>query len=62
MPSIDQDVRVLDLFDAFCPDADCGRPPPGFDRGWRYDGLHYTADGARWIARWLTPQLLDRAG
>jgi peptidoglycan/LPS O-acetylase OafA/YrhL len=57
-----QDVRVLDLFDAFCPDADCGRPPPGFDRGWRYDGLHYTADGARWIARWLTPQLLDRIG
>ena len=52
------DALVLDLYEAFCPNADCDRPPPSFDSDWRYDGLHYTADGARWIARWLTPRLL----
>src|SRR5690606_12946653 len=46
-------VRVLDLFDVICPAGDCDRPPAGFDPGWRYDGMHYTSDGARWVGAWL---------
>jgi peptidoglycan/LPS O-acetylase OafA/YrhL/lysophospholipase L1-like esterase len=52
-----RDVRVLDLFDEICPDGDCDRPPAGYDPSWRYDGLHFSADGARWVAGWLTDAL-----
>ena len=55
-------VRVLDLAGRLCPDGDCGRPPDGFDPSWRYDGLHYTAEGARWVARWITDELSAPTG
>lgn len=51
------EVRLLDLFDVICPDGDCGRPPAGFDPAWRYDGLHYEAEGARWVVAWLVARL-----
>jgi len=51
------DVRTIDLGTVVCPADDCGDPVDGFRSEWRYDGLHYTADGARWVAAWLTPQL-----
>jgi lysophospholipase L1-like esterase len=60
------DVVVLDLYDVLCPDADCGRPAAGFDPAWRYDGLHFTTDGAVWVANWLASELggaaAERAG
>ena len=57
-----RDVRVLDLFEQVCPDGDCRRPASGFDPDWRYDGMHYTAQGAHWVADWLTSQLAPAPG
>lgn len=50
-------VYVVDLAEEICPGADCDRPERGFDPGMRYDGLHFTADGARWVATWMTTEL-----
>ena len=52
-------VRTLDLFEQICPAGDCDRPAAGFDPSWRYDGMHYTLDGARWVAGWLSRQLVE---
>jgi hypothetical protein len=51
-------VRVLDLFEQVCPDGDCEHPVDGFDPAWRWDGMHYSPEGARWVAAWLTRSLL----
>jgi lysophospholipase L1-like esterase len=51
------DVRVADLSGALCPAGDCGAGAGGFLPEWRYDGLHFTTQGAAWFASWLTPQL-----
>jgi hypothetical protein len=51
-------VQVFDLFEVICPGGDCSRPPAGFDPAWRYDGMHFTPDGARWVADLLERQLL----
>ena len=51
------DVRVADLSGALCPAGDCGTGAGGFLPEWRYDGLHFTTQGAAWFASWLTPQL-----
>jgi len=50
-------VRTIDLGTVVCPGDDCADPAGGFRSEWRYDGLHYTTEGARWVAAWLTPQL-----
>jgi lysophospholipase L1-like esterase len=52
------DVLVLDLFEQICPRGDCADPARGFDPEWRYDGLHYSVDGARWVADWIARQLV----
>ena len=52
-------VRILDLYQVICPDGDCARPPEGFDRDWRPDGFHFTTEGARWVADWITEELVD---
>ena len=51
-------VQVLDLFEEVCPGGDCAHPTAGFQAAWRFDGMHYTADGARWVADWLTSALV----
>ncbi len=51
------DVRFLDLFTAICPAGDCDRPQAGFDPTWRYDGLHFDREGARWAAEWVVRRL-----
>jgi lysophospholipase L1-like esterase len=51
-------VRVLDLFEQICPGGDCGHPADGFDPAWRWDGMHYSPEGARWVAAWLTRALV----
>ena len=53
-------VRLLDLSAQVCPDRDCGHPSKGFDPSWRYDGLHFSAEGARWTAAWITAVLDQR--
>ncbi|MCJ7438835.1 MAG: acyltransferase family protein [Acidimicrobiia bacterium] len=50
-------VHWLDLASQICRRADCDDPQSGFDSGWRYDGLHYTPEGAVWVADWLTGEL-----
>lgn len=50
-------VAVFDLFEQVCPAGDCSRPADGFEPGYRYDGLHYGPEGARWVADWLTEEL-----
>lgn len=50
-------IAVIDFAQAVCPDFDCANAAPGFERAWRYDGRHFTIDGAKWFAQWLTPQL-----
>ena len=50
----------VDLGQLVCPSDDCSAPRFGFDPAWRYDGLHFDADGARCGAEWLSVQLLDR--
>jgi peptidoglycan/LPS O-acetylase OafA/YrhL/lysophospholipase L1-like esterase len=52
-------TRVLDLFDQVCPDGDCEHPAGGFDPAWRPDGWHFGPEGARWVADWVTAQLID---
>ena len=52
-------VRLLDLYEQVCPGGDCERPVDGFDPAWRPDGFHFSAEGARWVADWVTPQLID---
>lgn len=51
------DVALFDLFEQIGPTGDCASPADGFDESWRYDGVHYTAAGARWVADWLTSLL-----
>jgi peptidoglycan/LPS O-acetylase OafA/YrhL/lysophospholipase L1-like esterase len=53
-------TALLDLSEQICPDGDCDRPARGFDPAWRYDGMHFTREGAGWAADWITAQLLDR--
>jgi peptidoglycan/LPS O-acetylase OafA/YrhL len=55
-------VDVLDLYDEICPGGDCARPPDGFDPAWRPDGFHFSTEGARWVADWITAQLIDVDG
>jgi lysophospholipase L1-like esterase len=50
-------IRVLDLFEEICPNSECYSPE--FDPSWRTDGLHYSTEGARWVADWITEQLVD---
>ena len=52
-------VQLLDLYQQVCPGGDCSQPVEGFDPGWRYDGFHFTTEGARWAADWITAQLID---
>ena len=52
-------TRILDLFELVCPGGDCEDPPEGFDPAWRPDGWHFSTEGARWVADWLTAQLID---
>ena len=52
-------VQVLDLFEQVCPGGDCDHPAEGFDPSWRADGLHYSTEGARWVADWIAAQLID---
>lgn len=51
------EARVLDLFSVVCPDGDCDRPVAGFESSWRYDGMHLTTEGARWVLTWLATEL-----
>ena len=51
-------VSVLDAFDEMCPSGDCSDPSSTFDPDWRPDGLHFSPEGAREIADWITLQLL----
>ncbi|MET0728835.1 MAG: acyltransferase family protein [Acidimicrobiales bacterium] len=51
------DVRVLDLLEQVCPGGDCDQPVAGFDPAWRYDGMHFSPEGAQWVAAWVTAQL-----
>ena len=53
-----QDVRFLDLFEALCPSGDCADPASTLDPDWRPDGLHFSTEGAREIADWITLQIL----
>jgi peptidoglycan/LPS O-acetylase OafA/YrhL len=50
-------TRVIDLAPVVCPLGDCSRPFGAFDPAWRYDGLHYTRDGARSVLEWLLLQM-----
>jgi peptidoglycan/LPS O-acetylase OafA/YrhL len=50
-------TRFVDLGQMVCPDDDCSAPRFGFEPAWRYDGLHFTADGSRCAASWLSVQL-----
>lgn len=52
------EVISMDLGDVVCPGGDCDNPVEGFEAQWRFDGMHYNAEGARWFAEWLTNQLL----
>ncbi|HET6968348.1 MAG TPA: SGNH/GDSL hydrolase family protein, partial [Ornithinibacter sp.] len=52
-------VRLLDLYEQVCPGGDCDHPVEGFDPSWRADGFHFTTEGARWVADWITEQLVD---
>ena len=52
-------VRVLDLYEQVCPDGDCEHPVDGFDPAWRHDGFHFTPEGSRWVADWITAHLID---
>jgi peptidoglycan/LPS O-acetylase OafA/YrhL len=51
------DVHVLDLGPQICPRGNCDEPRGGFDLAWRYDGAHYSPQGAAWVANWLTLRL-----
>lgn len=53
------DADVIDLAEVVCPGGDCEEPTDGFDPAWRFDGMHYDAEGARWFADWVTPQLVE---
>ena len=60
-------ARVAEIFDVFSQAnpgvefIDLGSFV-GSDTDTRYDGLHYTAEGAASVAAWLTPQLERFAG
>jgi hypothetical protein len=51
-------VRSIDLAAHVCgDDSSCGRLGPDDDT--RYDSVHFTAEAAEDIARWLVPQLVQ---
>ena len=50
---------MLDLYEQVCPGGDCEQPVDGFDPAWRSDGFHFSPEGARWAADWITAQLID---
>ena len=49
-------VRVLDLSDLLCPDNLCVARVDGIVI--RYDTLHFSAEGARWLVQHLERKLL----
>ena len=52
-------VEVLDLYEQVCPAATATHPVDGFDPAWRPDGFHFNPEGARWVADWITAELID---
>jgi peptidoglycan/LPS O-acetylase OafA/YrhL len=49
-------VRVIDLGDVLCPNEQCAVNVDGIIV--RYDGLHFSAEGARWLAPHLERKLI----
>jgi peptidoglycan/LPS O-acetylase OafA/YrhL len=59
--SVQPAAKFVDLGTMVCPADDCSAPRNGFESTWRYDGLHFTADGARCAAKWISAQLTSPA-
>jgi peptidoglycan/LPS O-acetylase OafA/YrhL len=53
------DVSTVDMGTLVCPGGSCPDEVDGIE--WRWDGRHYTRDGALGVARWLTPVILEAA-
>jgi peptidoglycan/LPS O-acetylase OafA/YrhL/lysophospholipase L1-like esterase len=49
-------TQLIDLAARVCPTAPCPKKIDGVTP--RPDGVHYGAAGGRWVAEWLTPQLV----
>lgn len=51
------DVSMVDLRALVCGDTTCDEGTAAFEPSWRYDGLHYTRQGAEAFWNWVLPQL-----
>ncbi|GIU83419.1 MAG: hypothetical protein KatS3mg008_0194 [Acidimicrobiales bacterium] len=61
LPKVERRVpslRLVDLFGHVCPDGEFESELGGIPHA-RPDGLHFSPAGARWLAEWLGPLLLD---
>ncbi len=53
------DVSTVDMGTLVCPGGSCPDEVDGVE--WRWDGRHYTRDGAMSVARWLAPVIVETA-
>ncbi|WP_394938595.1 acyltransferase family protein [uncultured Ilumatobacter sp.] len=53
------DVSTVDMGALICPGSVCLDEVDGVE--WRWDGRHYTRNGALGVVRWLTPIILEAA-